>query len=86
LGGEDLAAGFAPEFLGAAAIGAEADDRFGLLTMRARNSNHEAIIHHNAYKSNAHLAYRYLDTDYRKDDFVFDTHLDGPLLGVTFKL
>jgi len=32
------------------------------------------------------LAYRYLDTDYRKDDFVFDVHMDGLILGVTFKL
>jgi len=33
-----------------------------------------------------YATYRYLDADYRKDDFVFDTPMDGPLLGVTFKL
>jgi hypothetical protein len=29
--------------------------------------------------------YRWLDTDYRTDDFVYDTLLQGPLLGVTFR-
>jgi hypothetical protein len=31
-------------------------------------------------------AYRWLDADYPKDDFVVDTHMDGPLFGVTFNL
>jgi hypothetical protein len=32
------------------------------------------------------FTYRYPDTDYRKDDFVFDTPRDGFLLGGTLKL
>jgi len=44
LGREDLVAGFAAQFLRAAAVGTEADDRLGLLAMRTGNGDHEAIL------------------------------------------